>query len=61
MRASPSQLVGANPLIGQEEIAERLAVPADDLDQILDHPLSGILRRWQATKPGHGWAAYERK
>ena len=54
------QLIGADPLIGREDLADRLAVPADDLDRILDHhPLAPILRRWQATKPG-GWAMDER-
>jgi hypothetical protein len=30
-----AQMVGADPLIGRASIAERLAVPEDDLDQIL--------------------------
>jgi len=54
------QLIGADPLIGREDLAERLSVPVDDLDQILEHhPLAPVLRRWQARAPGRGWAAFE--
>ena len=52
-----AQLIGADPLIGREDLADRLAIPADDLDRILKrHPMSGILRRWQerAASPGAG-------
>lgn len=56
------QMIGADPLIGPEEVAERLAVPVDDLAQILDHPMSGILRRWaqRAAAPGTGMVWLER-
>jgi hypothetical protein len=34
-RRLAAQLIGADPLIGRASLAERLAVPEDDLDQIL--------------------------
>jgi len=46
-------------LLGREDLADRLAVPVDDLDRILDHPLAPILERWRARAPGRGWAALE--
>ena len=56
------QLIGANPLIGREEIAERLAVPVDDLDRILAHPMAPVLQRWaqRAAEPGTGMVWLER-
>lgn len=56
-----AQLIGADPLLGREDLAERLSVPVDDLDRILarTYPLAPVLRRWQARVPGRGWAAFE--
>ena len=55
-----AELVSSNPDISIPELAQRLAMPVDDLDRILGHPLAPILERWRATKPGYGWAALER-
>ena len=49
------QLVGADPLIGREEIAERLSVPVDDLDRILD--IIRLPRSWSAGGRGRLGAA----
>ncbi len=47
------QLISADPQIGPEEIAERLAAPVDDLDRILEHhPLAPILQRWAQRAAG---------
>ena len=53
-RKIAAELISSSPEISLPEVADRLAMPADLVADLLDHPMSGILQRWAqraASKP----------
>ena len=61
-RKIAAQMINSSPEISLREVAARLDMAPDLVADILarTHPLSPVLERWRATKPGYGWAALER-
>lgn len=53
-RKIAAELISSSPEISLPEIADRLAMPADLVADLLDHPMAPILRRW-ATRGGRAW------